>query len=157
MNKINLEAIWVYLFISFSYPAIFRVCLAQRLNLCLIKFHFFLAKIECGLYFLDRFDVLISKIIFKKWKNIIGMYFSTKSYLKSNHYHTIKHLQCRITRRGLLLIINYHELKKESEFPLRKNIYMGEEVCVCVYIYIYIYIYIVFSWLYNIYEEVYII
>ena len=27
---------------------------------------FFFAKIECGLYFFDRFDVLISKIIFKK-------------------------------------------------------------------------------------------
>jgi len=35
-----------------------------------IAFHqilnFFFAKIECGLYFLDRFDVLMSKIIFKK-------------------------------------------------------------------------------------------
>ena len=30
------------------------------------NFNFFLAKIECGLYFLDRFDVLMSKIIFKK-------------------------------------------------------------------------------------------
>jgi hypothetical protein len=28
--------------------------------------NFFFAKIECGLYLLDRFDVLISKIIFKK-------------------------------------------------------------------------------------------
>jgi len=27
---------------------------------------FFVAKIECGLYFLDCFDVLMSKIIFKK-------------------------------------------------------------------------------------------
>jgi hypothetical protein len=27
---------------------------------------FFFAKIECGLYFLNRFDVLISKMIFKK-------------------------------------------------------------------------------------------
>jgi hypothetical protein len=27
---------------------------------------FFFAKIECGLYFLDRFDVLMSKMIFKK-------------------------------------------------------------------------------------------
>jgi hypothetical protein len=52
---------------------------------------FFFAKIECGLYFLDRFDVLMSKMIFKKWKNIIGMYFGTKSYLKSNYYHTAKH------------------------------------------------------------------
>jgi len=28
--------------------------------------NFFFAKIECGLYFLDRFDVLMSKIFFKK-------------------------------------------------------------------------------------------
>ena len=27
---------------------------------------FFFAKIECGLYFLDRFDVLMSKMILKK-------------------------------------------------------------------------------------------
>jgi hypothetical protein len=27
---------------------------------------FFFVKIECGLYFLDRFDVLMLKIIFKK-------------------------------------------------------------------------------------------
>jgi hypothetical protein len=53
--------------------------------------NFFFAKIECGLYFLDRFDVLMSKIIFKKWKSIIDMYFGTKSYLKSNRYHTAKH------------------------------------------------------------------
>jgi len=53
---------------------------------------FFFVKIECGLYFLDRFDVLMSKIIFKKWKNIIGMYFGMKSYLKNNHYHTAKHV-----------------------------------------------------------------
>ena len=32
----------------------------------LVKFQFFLIKIKCGLYFLNRFDVLISKIIFKK-------------------------------------------------------------------------------------------
>jgi len=30
------------------------------------NFFFFFAKIECGLYFLDRFDVLMSKMIFKK-------------------------------------------------------------------------------------------
>jgi hypothetical protein len=33
----------------------------------------------------------MSKIIFKKWKNIIGMHFGTKSYLKSNRYGTVKH------------------------------------------------------------------
>jgi hypothetical protein len=31
-----------------------------------ILIFFFFAKIECGLYFLDRFDVLVSKMIFKK-------------------------------------------------------------------------------------------
>jgi hypothetical protein len=31
-----------------------------------ISIFFFFAKIECGLYFLDRFDVLMSKMIFKK-------------------------------------------------------------------------------------------
>jgi hypothetical protein len=30
-------------------------------------------------------------MIFKKWKNIIGMYFGTKSYLKSTRNHTAKH------------------------------------------------------------------
>jgi hypothetical protein len=35
------------------------------------------------LYVLDRFDVLMSKIIFKKIKKIIGMHFGAKSYLKS--------------------------------------------------------------------------
>jgi len=29
-------------------------------------YYYFFVKIECGLYFLNRFDVLISKIIFKK-------------------------------------------------------------------------------------------
>ena len=43
------------------------------------------------MYFLDRFDVLMSKIILKKWKNIIGMYFDMKSYLKNTRNHTIKH------------------------------------------------------------------
>jgi len=33
--------------------------------------NFFFAKIKCGLYFLDRFDVLISKMIFKKWKKTL--------------------------------------------------------------------------------------
>jgi hypothetical protein len=31
------------------------------------------------------------KMIFKEIKKIIGMYFGTKSYLKSNCYHTAKH------------------------------------------------------------------
>jgi len=31
-----------------------------------LNFEFVFAKIECGLYFLDLFDVLMSKMIFKK-------------------------------------------------------------------------------------------
>jgi len=31
-----------------------------------ISIFLFFAKIECGLYVLDRFDVLMSKMIFKK-------------------------------------------------------------------------------------------
>ena len=42
------------------------------------------------LVFSNHFDVLILKMIFKKSKNIIYMYFSTKNYLKSNHNHTAK-------------------------------------------------------------------
>jgi len=43
------------------------------------------------LYVLNRFDVLILTMIFKKLKNIIDMYFCMKNYLKNNHYHTNKH------------------------------------------------------------------
>jgi hypothetical protein len=46
------------------------------------------------LVFSNHFDVLISKMIFKKLKNIIGMHFDTKSYLKSNHNHTAKQEAC---------------------------------------------------------------
>ena len=60
-------------------------------NLCLTKFYLFLLKLNAVCIILDCFDVLMLKIIFKKWKNIINMYFSTKSYLKNNHYHTAKH------------------------------------------------------------------
>ena len=35
-------------------------------NCVSLKIFFFLVKINCGLYFLDCFDVLMSKIIFKK-------------------------------------------------------------------------------------------
>ena len=41
------------------------------------------------MYVLDRFDMLMSKIILKK-KKIIGMHFGAKSYLKSNRNHTAK-------------------------------------------------------------------
>jgi len=66
---------------------------------CVFKnFKFFFIKIEYDLYILDRFDVLMLKMIFKKWKNIIGMHFGTKSYLKSTRNHTAKHvLNCYST------------------------------------------------------------
>jgi hypothetical protein len=51
---------------------------------------FFCLKLNF-LVFLDRFDVLISKMNFKKWKNIILMYFQVKKTLKNNLYHTPKH------------------------------------------------------------------
>ena len=64
---------------------------------------------------LDRFDVLMLKIIFKKWKNITGMYFAIKNYLKNNRYHTVKYvfnpskklehfLICGLDRLGLARI-----------------------------------------------------
>jgi len=44
-----------------------RDSLAVRFNLCFAKFWiFFFVKIECGLYFLNRFDVLMLKMVFKK-------------------------------------------------------------------------------------------
>jgi hypothetical protein len=41
------------------------------------------------LVFSDHFDVLMSKIILKKQKNIMLMYFQVKNTLKSNRNHTI--------------------------------------------------------------------
>jgi len=52
---------------------------------------FFFTKIEYDLYVLDCFDMLMSKMIFKKIKKIIGMHFSTKSFLKNTRNHTAKH------------------------------------------------------------------
>jgi len=43
-----------------EYKTLFGIAFHQILNF------FFFTKIECGLYFLDRFDLLMSKIIFKK-------------------------------------------------------------------------------------------
>ena len=38
----------------------------ERGSTCVPKKIIFFVKIKCGLYFLDRFDVLMSKMIFKK-------------------------------------------------------------------------------------------
>jgi uncharacterized membrane protein len=40
---------------------------------------------------LDHFDVLISKLNFKKWQKIILMYFQAKNTLNSNYHHNPKH------------------------------------------------------------------
>jgi hypothetical protein len=41
--------------------------------------------------FSDRFDVLMSKLIFKNKKNIILKHFRAKKTFKNNCYHTFKH------------------------------------------------------------------
>jgi hypothetical protein len=51
---------------------------------------------------LDRFDALISKIIFKNKKNIILMHFDIKNTLKNNCNHTPKHA-CLSSWRGSIV------------------------------------------------------
>jgi hypothetical protein len=51
------QACWV---IKGLFGIVFVTAFRQILNI------FFFAKIECGLYFLDRFNVLMSKMILKK-------------------------------------------------------------------------------------------
>ena len=58
------------------------------------------------LVFSNHFDVLMSKIIFKKSKNITGMYFDTKNYLKSNNNHTAKQV-CAIAARDSIVIVTW--------------------------------------------------
>jgi len=54
--------------VTFCFLLVTRERLALLFNLLFSEFQifFFFVKIECGLYLLDRFDVLISKMIFKK-------------------------------------------------------------------------------------------
>jgi hypothetical protein len=73
------------------------VAAAVIVFLKILKF-FFIIKIKYNLYVLDRFDVLILKIIFFKKKNIIVMHFGTKSYLKSTHNYTAKHHTIMLAR-----------------------------------------------------------
>ena len=54
----------IYFKIHSNWDAVFD--LIKRPFGVVVKFQFFFIKIECGLYFLDRFDVLMSKMIFKK-------------------------------------------------------------------------------------------
>jgi hypothetical protein len=49
-----------------SYKSLFGSAVEPAFDQISKFFIIFFAKIECGLYFLDRFDVLMSKIIFKK-------------------------------------------------------------------------------------------
>ena len=52
------------------------------------------------LVFSDNFDVLMSKIIFKKYKkNIILMCFEMKSTSKSNRYHTLKYARISLVKK----------------------------------------------------------
>ena len=55
------------------------------------------------LVFLNHFNVLMSKIIFKKSKKFIGMYFDTKNYLKNNRNYTVKQT---LNRRSVLTIVD---------------------------------------------------
>jgi hypothetical protein len=47
----------------------------------------------------------MSKMIFKKWKNIISMYFGMKIYLKSTHNHTAKHALTMFTVSPLYFLL----------------------------------------------------
>jgi len=47
-------------------------------------------KVNIFLYFLNRFDVIILKLIFEKYKNIILMHFGMKNTLKINRNYTLK-------------------------------------------------------------------
>jgi hypothetical protein len=55
-------------------------------------------------YISDRFDLLVSKIIFKNKKNIILIHLGKKSTLKSNHNHTPK--QAMIAFQNIFLFEN---------------------------------------------------
>jgi hypothetical protein len=70
------------------------ICMGSFVTTFQTAFHLIL-KLFClkliFLMFLDRFDVLMSKIIFFKKKNIILMHFHAKNTLKRNCYHTLKH------------------------------------------------------------------
>ena len=63
-----------------------------------IFFIFFCYFKNRRLVFLDHFDVLMSKMIFKKWKNIILIYFGTKSTLKSYRNRTPKRVIKSLSR-----------------------------------------------------------
>ena len=86
--------VWIIDLVGFRFRGSVWECRLKRVPKK-FKFFFF-AKILYGLYVLDRFNVLMSKIIFKKWKNIIDMHFGMKSYLKSTRNHTAKHCEAYV-------------------------------------------------------------
>jgi hypothetical protein len=58
-------------------PSSFKSLFGSAIEPAFDQILIFFAKIECGLYFLDRFDVLVSKMIFKK--------------MKKHHWHVFRH------------------------------------------------------------------
>jgi hypothetical protein len=48
------------------------------------------------LVFSNHFNIMMLKIIFKKQKNIINIYFNTKNYLKNIQNYTNKHHQKKV-------------------------------------------------------------
>jgi hypothetical protein len=60
--------------------------------------------------FLDHFDALMSKIIFKKYKKIILIYFQVKNTLKNNCNLTLKstHPSYNMRERGKDFKVNIH-------------------------------------------------
>jgi hypothetical protein len=71
-------------------------------------------KINIFLCVLNRFDVLILKIIFKKCKNIILIHFSIKNTLKNNRKHTNK--QCLYIYFGVYHVYAFSGFKSFSFF-----------------------------------------
>jgi predicted TIM-barrel fold metal-dependent hydrolase len=63
---------------------------------------------------LNRFDVLILKIIFKKYKNIILIHFGIKNTLKNNRKHTNK--QCLYIYFGVYHVYAFSGFKSFSLF-----------------------------------------
>ena len=72
---------------------------------------------------MDRFDALISKIIFKKYKNIILIHFSIKNTLKNNYNHTSKHPEPGLLNEWVKQLFFFFFLIKEE----RVSIIYGEQ------------------------------
>ena len=66
------------------------------------------------LVFLNHFDVLMLKIIFKKLKNIINIYFNTKNYLKNNHNYKINRAREALARA----FVREEDKSKDRDFVI---------------------------------------